>query len=1003
VYIVRDLSPGVYKISAEAAGFEKAVVEHVVTEIDKVSSADVKLTVGAVTEQVTVEAAATLITTTGGAVGTLVGQQQIETLPLNGRNWQSLVYLSPGAVAFNTGQASGSINVTVSPMNFAVNGLRPGDNLYFIDGVSQTDEESQQLGIIPPLDALSEFRVETSNFSAEYFGGGSAVVSAATKTGTDLFHGSAWEYIRNDVLDSRNFFDATVPPLKRNQFGGTLGGPIRKDKTFFFGSYEGFRQVKGTTFVGNMPTAADRSGNLSDIVSSFSGPLTNPYTLTPFSDNTIPAGMINTLNANWMNSYVPLPNYPVPVGSGNYRRLGEIPIVWNTAIARVDEHFSDKSSLFGRFMYTGSHLNEAYELPLFNEILRSPTYDAAVDYQRSITPTTILEARIGWHYYNHTETSGEINGANMSTALGVACAAHFTCAPDSELNPPGGIAPTPFDSFSGGFPGRPRRWYNTGFFPNVSLMMTRGSHSLRIGTDVTKVYAGFPETLWPNGSWSYNGFFSGSGMGDYLLGLPRSILTASPFYPTLRRWAGGGWVQDDWKVTSKLKVNLGFRFDVDGRYSDKYNRLVSLDLSTPPTATFVLSASPISGYNRTLVDTPKLDPAPRIGYAYQLRTGTVIRGAYGIFFQPETEDTAANLSVNAPYVTGAFQEFDFTTLPTFNRANPLANAGAIGLGVYAVDRHFKDPNSQQWNLSVEQALGPNNLIAVTYIGNKGTHLNTYADPTGAPPGPGPITPRRAYTNVGSVTWQETSRDSSYQGFQAKFERRALKDLTLTVAYAFGKSIDDASGTYIEAVGDSFQDVRDPSAERGLSLFDVRQTLTFGYSYPLPLGAGQKLASGATGVAGKLISGWELSGLTTLRSGFPESTYLSYDNLNTGTDYQSSYPNRTCNPNNFSHANHNAEVTEWFNTACYAVPLPYVYGNAGRQNLIGPGLVNWDFSLFKKTTIRERVGVEFRAEFFNLFNRPDFGQPDSTLGPGFGEILGTSADSREIQFGLKFSF
>ena len=532
-------------------------------------------------------------------------------------------------------------------------------------------------------------------------------------------------------------------------------------------------------------------------------------------------------------------------------------------------------------------------------------------------------------------------------------------------------------------------------------MITRGSHSLRFGAALEHTDAGFPETLFPNGIWTYNGFFTGSGMGDYLLGLPRNILTFSPFYPTLRHNMIGGWVADNWKVNSKLNISLGFRLDADSRWTDKYNRLVNYDLSAPPTAVRVLSASLPAGWNKTLLDTPAIDPAGRVGLAYQLRRGTVIRGGFGMFYQPIPQDPPVNLAVNAPYVAIANETFDFTTLPTFNRSNPLANAAVAGIGAEGLTRNYADSYTEQWNLTVEQAFGPNNLLSVAYVGDTGMHLVTEYGADPAPPGPGPIQPRARFTNISSYTYWDTDRDSSFNGLQVKMERRASKNLTATVAYGYGKSIDDGSGTYVESYPDSFQDPSNPKASRGLSNFNVGQSLTFSYSYLLPLGAGQKLASGATGAAGKLVSGWELSGLTTVHGGFPYSANLPYDNLNDGVS--ASFPNRTCNPNNFAHANRSAEVAEWFNTACFADPPQYVYGNAGRDTIIAPGVVNWDFSLFKKTNITERVGVEFRAEFFNLFNRPDFGQPNTTLGPGFGVITSVSQAAREIQFGLKFSF
>lgn len=999
LYIVRSMPPGSYTVTVQATGFEKAVVQHIATEVDKISAADISLTVGSVRQETIVTSTPTLLTTTGGTVGTLVTEAQIEALPIDGRSYVSFVFLSPGAVNYAGGTATSSgVTAGVTPQNFVVNGLRASNNLYFIDGVNQLETESAILNIFPPLDALAEFRIETNNYPAEYVGGGGAVVSVATKSGTNQFHGSAWEYLRNNVLDSRNFFSTEVPELQQNQFGTAVGGPIRKDKLFFFGSYEGFRQRQGVTLVGNFPTALERTGNLSDLP----GPVVDPLTGTPFAGNIIPSNMINSLNATFMNNYIPLPNTNVPVGQGNYRRDGSQPIDWNSAIGRADMYFSPKSRLFGRYMYTKSTNETALLDANWTNPKTQPGDDVVVDYVRTLSPSTVLEGRFGFHYFYHSEPSGNSFGGNVAAALGIENAVGFDPSPAAQLSSPS-ISVSGFSCFGGSGLGIPRNWTSKISYYNGTLSKSRGSHLLRVGGNVTRTHSAFAQGFLPVGCWTYSGFFTGSGLGDYLVGYPRTLEAGSDAAtPHLRNLALGIWAQDDWKVTANLTLNLGMRWDLDGRYTEEDGHIANWDLSTPPVATEIFPSALPPGWNKTLMDTPENDFSPRLGFAYRLKGNSVVRGGYGIFFQPLLTDPVVGMGFNPPFFIATLQNLNLSDLPTFDRANPLASApGAGSIAVVGNAKNFKDGYVGQWNLTLEHSLSPNNLISVAYVGDEGTHLVQFSDPTAAPPGPGPIDPRRPYNM--SVQWRNPGATSNYNGLQVKAERRSSKNLAFTVGYAFGKVIDTNDGTYIESSGEANQQVNNPSAERDIAGFDVKQSLTFGYIYSLPFGAGQRFAGGVTRGAGKLISGWQLDGLTTWRSGFPLQVSMATDLLNTGAQNEVQYPNRICNPNDYNRGNLGEELAAFFNTACFTAAPAYTYGDSDRHPVIGPGFATWDIALAKHTQITDRVGMEFRAEFFNALNHPNFGQPDGVFGaPGFGAITSTVGNPRIIQFGLRFT-
>ena len=477
VYILRNLPPGSYTVTVEGSGFEKLVLEHVQLEVEKVSSADVKLTLGAVTQQIQVTATPTVLNTTSGTIGNLVSEKELETLPLNGRSWINLNYLTPGATTF-IGLSMNFSNITesVAPGNVVLNGLRGGNNLFFIDGVSTADVEDFIISVYPPLDALAEYRTQSGNATAEYFGGAGAMISAATKSGTNGFHGDVWEYIRNDVLDARDFFTSSVPPLKRNQFGFTFGGPIRKDKTFFFGSYEGFRQRLGIAFVGDYPTAAMRSGDFSAI----STQLINPYTKQPVPGNNV-SNLINPLSTQWLSHWIPLPNTDVPIGSGNYRRTAVRPINYDSYIVRGDHHFSEKSSIFVRYLWSKASSDQPVIIPSWTRHQVRPGYNIAADYTRTISPTTVAQGRFGYHRYDDHEPVGSISNANMETELGVLGAAGFSTDADSQLGvPPIGV--TGFSAFGHSYFGRPRRIYNDSFYYDGLLFLTRAGHAMKNGS-----------------------------------------------------------------------------------------------------------------------------------------------------------------------------------------------------------------------------------------------------------------------------------------------------------------------------------------------------------------------------------------------------------------------------------------------------------------------------------------------------------------------------------------
>ena len=508
-YIVRNLPPGTYKVGVDAAGFQKSATLHVPAEVEKVSTVDVSLKVGTSTQEVNVTATPpTALNTESGTVGTLITTKEITTLPLNGRSWISLNYLSPGAVNFHGTTANESVMASVTPPNVVLNGLRGGNNAYYLDGSSLQVRETQVVLVIPPLESINEFRVQTADFSAEYLGGAAGVISAATKSGSNQFHGEAWEYLRNSALDARSYFDTTLPPLKRNQFGGVFGGPIVRSKAFFFGGYEGFRQSQGTTLVTDMPTAAERAGDFSDSET----PVIDPFTQVPYPGNQVP---VSPLSAQWLTNWIPLPNTNVPVGQGNYRVAAPAPIVYDSYVARVDYNFSEKTNIFGRFLGTWDHSDTPWYIAGFLRPVENHGINVAVQGVHTFSPTTVGQINLSWNRPFQDETIANSKNANMLTELGLVQGAFgFTTDAFSAGGPPR-VSVTGFGSFGSSLFGRPRRFYGNDYHLDALFFLTRGSHSMKLGGNLWREFYNFPESINPTGAWSYTGFFTNNAFADF--------------------------------------------------------------------------------------------------------------------------------------------------------------------------------------------------------------------------------------------------------------------------------------------------------------------------------------------------------------------------------------------------------------------------------------------------------------------------------------------------------
>jgi len=1045
VYSFPDLAPGLYQISAEAAGFRKAVATEVRLYVGQMLVQNFRLEVGATTQSVTVTGSAPLLRQTTSDVGTVIEGKGLTEIPLNGRNFLQLDLLSPGVTRSKNSNTFDAVVINPTQQSFNVNGQRGDYNRYLLDGTSIKEYQHGSNTFSPNVDAVQEFEVATSNYAAAFGTEAGAQVDLVTKSGTNNLHGDIFEFLRNNQLDARNFFSQTqgAEPLKRNQFGATVGGPFSfphvysgKDKTFFFLAWESFREAKVIPQLGNYPTPAELAGNLSDMATP-GNPVIDPYSGLPFANNVIPPGRIpSTLEPFLQNGigqgpWIPAPDSLVP--GANYYLADTRRFSNDQGIARIDQRIGNNTFIFGRYAINDARLLNPNINPNWHYAQANRGQSAAFHLARSVKANLASEFTFGWSRFHQAEAATTAFKDDITNKI-LQIQGNSTF-PDSDSAP--GWNPAGYSGLGEGTPG-PRRWRPDIFEFRGAFTGTLGRHSLKWGMDFQRFLDTFQEIEVPNGINGFDGRFSGYPLGDFLLGLPASTLALpGPFDPQQRYSGLAPYVQDDWKITSHLVLNLGLRYEWFGvPFSNNrsigniyfgpnhaYPQLVVSDGAKPITfegqqQTFwtgmpFVTASKV-GLPENLAYNQNTNFGPRVGFAYSVPTlrNTVIRGGYGIFYQSDIEDKWVETSIDPPFVKAFLFALDQTNFRQFNWFNPYADASIAAAQVYGNDIHFKRGQIKAWNLSLEHTtLGT--LFSAAYVGNMDTHLPSYLFPNQATAGPSsvPIPSRQLWPGAGTINLATYDGTSSYHSLQLKVHRTFSNGFALLAGYTWSKDIDDTGGTDVGEGerGYGYQNSYDRRDMRGLAAQDIRHRFVASYTYELPFGRGKHFLN-RRGAPSVLLGGWQTSGVTTFQSGSP-FTALEVSNC-ANSDVGAQRPDRIGNPNNLSHSRPTGQqVAEFFNTAAFADVCPagpnvgpFRWGNAGRHTVIGPGINDWDFALNREFKITESKRIQFRSEYFNLFNHPIFGQPGSVLGtPQFGEILNTAVDSREIQFALKFYF
>ena len=1005
-YRVPLLPPGRYRVEASLPGFKTAVRENIVLSVDDRLRVDFSLQIGEVLERLVVTTGTPIVQSETSSVGTVIDNQKVVELPLNGRQFESLAQLVPGSLS----PAPGSVLSFRGGFNAA--GARETANDNILDGIDNNDPAVNNFSLRPIVDAIQEFKVLANSYSAEFGRGGGAQIIVNTKSGANDFHGSAWEFLRNDRLDARDFFDkegsGPKPPFHRNQFGMTGGGPLVRNRTFFFLAYEGGRRRQLFTSLQSVPTAAFRRGDFSGAT----GPIRDPVSGAAFTGNMIPAGRIDPTAQKILDrGSFPLPT-PGLVIPNNFSAVNPFPEDVNQYSARIDHRLTAANSLFGRYGFVQDSLGTPCSSPEqtscipgfgHNDVTRAHSL-SLVD-THIFSPKLILETRAGFNRQLQSRIALTSGKDDISSELGIP-ASHN---PRDFGHPV--IAITGFGTI--GDRGYQDRAGTTGEIA-ASVNYTPTSHSIRMGVDLRKIlfYAGsnVRETL------NFSGLRTGNSFADFLLGLPnRTTRDPSDTFRYHLMNSYNWFVQDDYVVSSRLTLNLGLRYEYNTPDVEKQNRMAQLNVLT-----MQYEIAGQNGASRALYNPDKNNFGPRFGFAFRPDGSgrTVFRGGYGVFY-----DLAIVGNNLFPVRTGPpFQEpetFDAGTSPTdLTLANPFPSARLSSSPVFdapSIEPNFRDAYIQHWNLGYQRQLPLNTLFEVTYVGNKGTRLVRTVDINQAYPVPGlvqpEIQPRRPIPGFGSVPVLQSSGNSIYHGLLARVQRRFGAGMSFLASYTYGHAIDDSTGAgNIAQGGNVAQDARNLKADRGSSDFDARQRFVFSYIYDLPVGSGKAVGRNWGPALNAFFGGWELSGITTFQSGRPIFVQLSPSNANSYTGSTNDRPNiayivdvniirTTVDP-----VVHNrTDKTIYLNPTAFAIPPRGTFGNVPRNYFDGPGTNDWDLMLAKNYK-REGFSVQFRAEFFNAFNHPLLNQPNRFLdAPAFGTITNTLLDNRQIQFGLKISY
>jgi Carboxypeptidase regulatory-like domain/TonB dependent receptor len=1026
LYSLPGLRPGEYTIGVELQGFGKFVRTGVTLQVAHVLRLDAQLQAGNLTESVQVEAAATLLQTDVSSRGSVIDERKILNLPLNGRDYNQLALLSPGVLPGTPRLASVNFKGVLN-----VNGNRTFNNVFLLDGVDNISYSNSFRGenvqlVQPSIEALQEFKIQTNAYSAEYGRSSGAVVNAVIKSGTNSVNGSVYEFFRNDALDANNYFSkllgAPKPERERNQFGGAAGGPIVRNRTFWFADYEGLRDQEGIPRVRQVPTAEEKAGLFRSAVFDPFAPGRPEFSRNAQGLWVIPRERWDPVAAQVID-LIPAPNVP---GSTIYASTPVTDTRQDQFDVRIDHHVARNLTAFARYSFVDTNTFRPAPLPGLAEGSFNDAFGASLNRSQGLA--------LGATWIASSSLVGEFR-------FGYARGNYFTYPPNEGIDAPAefGIPNVPNDpAVVGGLPkmniqgfdavGRhtstpqfqtPRSWN-----PRATFTWSRQAHLLKFGFELLHVQTKVNDLNATIGRMNFEDRFTGRAMGDLMLGLPSQLALTSYTVMDQGQDMQFYFVQDDYRVAENLTLNLGLRYEFATPPREKDNQLANFD---PATATMVFARD--GGlYERSLIHPDRNNFAPRAGFAWNVVPRWVVRGAYGAFYSHTLrQGREGMLGFNPPYLVDNLLQSSATGAAAVASAAPFQLRQGYPAGLLdpttlapTVLRRGQDPNQRtplvhQFNVGVQYELMPDMVLDVSYVGNKGRNLPGFrnlnqreviqnangSQSAGA----------RPYPAFGDIQWMENRVRSDYNSLQIAFEKRYSQGVTAMVSYTLGEAITDApdhistsgggagidTGTFREP-----QDSYNLAADRGPAEFDVRHRFVASYVWDLPVGRGRRFGSNWSPALDYLLGGWQVSGIHVLQSGLALTATLGGSTvLNIGGERRAR-PNLVGDPELPSSQR---TIERWFNTDAFAAfsPAPQAFGNAGVGIMRGPGYANFDFTIAKDFHVDDRRRFQFRTEIFNAFNQVNYGPPNiQRESAGFGQILSAS-NARIVQFGLKFYF
>jgi hypothetical protein len=1027
-----NIRVGLYTVTVEATGFAKASAIDITVAVGARQRVDISLQVGNVSQSVDVSGAASLVETDKSEHGQVIGTEAIVELPLNGRHYADLallatnVHISPIATAF-------SPSATPREGSFNVNGMRSTYNNFLLDGVDNnsygTSNQNYSSQVVQPSpDAVAEFAVITSNFSAEYGRVGGGIVNAAMRSGTNQFHGTAYEFLRNTDLNATGYFRAAAnPTLHRNQFGVTIGGPIIKDKLFFFADYEGYRQLQGYYNAYSIPSLNDRAGILPVAV-------VDPLTGILYPANTpIPVAKLNPFAAAALAGLAAPNNGTVATNrSNNLLEIVPIKDYTDKYDAKLDYQINSKMTALLRF---SQRKDIAYYGPADpgasggdgNGYIHAIQQQAAAGYTWTVSPSSLLDARFGFSHVLGGKEPPYLGGPDTAAEFGI---------PGLPSSLAGGFNSQIVSGFSSPTFGRqttnPQFQNPTSFDPKLNYSLVKGRHSIKAGyeflairtevLDINPLYGsdtyagGFskPTPTSPSDATSYN-------LADFYFGLPSQIALGSNLTTNLRQHVNSLYVQDDWRVTSKLTVNIGLRWEFATPIWDRDNYWSNFN---PATNTLVRATSG-SLYDRALVNPTYKDFGPRLGLAYKVDNKTSFRAGFGISYDFFNRPGSAEEGINGPlavfgvlnqsFTPGGSVPAGFLTTQNSFTTGLASTFNPVNSNNVYIPANSPWPYVQSWVASIQREIAKDTVLEVAYTGNHSLRLPIIGDYNQAAPnavgGTLGVQARRPDQSFGALTWVDPAGNNNYNGLSARFEHRFSKGLYFLNSFTWSKAMGDSEQAleyYSTNTAANPQNIYNLHQEFGPTSFDVKLLNVTSVVYDLPFGKGRQYMASANPVVDAILGGWQLNAINTANTGTPVNVYYAPSTANDVTGLSAEYRGETFQRPNVSGSATGQSTAQSLLTyfAGYTFTTPPAnapFGNLGRNAFRAPGLEQWDLGVSKNFRITEGIKLQFRSEFFNVMNHTNFGLPNQTsTSSAFGTIT-TTYPARQIQFGLKLLF